>query len=118
MLLRLWPFLKSKAWILLIAIALTPIVTSLQLFQPYILKIAIDEHNLTGEIDGLLDLGMQYLLAALGAYVTTAVYTIALAYVGQSMLKELRLFLYDRMIHLPLSFLITSLGCCTNAIDK
>ena len=93
LLLRLWPFLKSKAWILLIAIALTPIITSLQLFQPYILKIAIDEHILTGEIDGLLSLGIQYLLVAVGAYVITAIYTIALAYVGQSMLKELRLFL-------------------------
>ena len=104
LLLRLWPFLKNKTWILLIAIAMTPVITSLQLFQPYILKIAIDEHILTGEIDGLLDLGIQYLLVAIGAYATTAVYTIALAYVGQSMLKELRLFLYNRIVHLPLSF--------------
>ena len=59
LLFRLWPFLKSKAWILLIAIAFTPIITSLQLFQPYILKLAIDEHILTCQ-NMLIDCEFQY----------------------------------------------------------
>ena len=104
LLLRLWPFLKKQSWILWIAVALTPLITYLQLLQPYLIKQAIDEHILIGRMEGLIQLGFYYLLAVLGSYVATAIYSIALAYVGQMMLKELRLFLYDRIIRLPLSF--------------
>ena len=87
LLLRLWPFLKEKSWVILIALTLTPVITSLQLFQPYIMKSVIDEHILLGKMDGLLSLGLLYLCAVFGSYIATALYSISLAYVGQNMLK-------------------------------
>ena len=86
LLLRLWPFLKQDRWILVGAVLLTPVIASLKLLQPYLIKMAVDDHVLTGELEGLSDLAFGYLATAIAAYLLSALYTVSISLSGQKML--------------------------------
>ncbi|MBM75518.1 MAG: antibiotic ABC transporter ATP-binding protein [Proteobacteria bacterium] len=107
LLFRLWPFLKQDRWILLGAVLLTPVIASLKLLQPYLIKVAVDDHVLTGELEGLSDLAFGYLATAIIAYLLSAIYTVSISLSGQKMLLRLRKWLYERVVALPSSFFDT-----------
>lgn len=107
LLMRLWAFIRVDRWFLLFAILLSPVVAYLSLLQPYLLKEIIDNHISQGSTEGVLPLAIQYFLAALGAYILSVVYALIIAWTGRRTLVRLRMFLYKRVLRLPLSFFDT-----------
>ena len=107
LLMRLWNFIKVDRWYLLFAIFLSPVVAYLSLLQPYLLKEIIDNHISQGTTDGVFALAVQYFLAALGAYILSVVYALIIAWTGRRTLVRLRMFLFKRVLRLPLSFFDT-----------
>lgn len=55
MLLRLWPFMKKRAWLLLLCCVLVLVINFSELAKPYILEIVIDRYLVTGKADAGLD---------------------------------------------------------------
>ena len=101
---RLWPFIKSDQWVLWVALIATPIISICALAQPYLIKIAIDDHFAKGDFEGLTQVAMMYLGVALCSYVLSVGYALGLSWAGMRMLVRLREWLYERVISLPLSF--------------
>jgi ATP-binding cassette subfamily B protein len=107
LLVRLWEFVRVDRWFLLFAIFLSPLVAYFSLLQPYLLKEIIDGHIIKGDNDGIMGLSLQYLGAALGAYILSVLYALIIAWSGRRTLVRLRMFLYKRVLRLPLSFFDT-----------
>ena len=101
---RLWPFIRTDQWVLWIALLLTPLISMLALTQPYLIKVAIDDHFSKGDFTGLSEVAWMYLGVALGSYVLSVVYALGLSWAGMRMLVRLREWLYERVLSLPLSF--------------
>ena len=101
---RLWPFIQQDQWILWVALLITPIISVCALAQPYLIKMAIDDHFAKGDFDGLTSVAWMYLGVAGGSYVLSVGYALGLSWAGMRMLVRLREWLYERILSLPLSF--------------
>ncbi len=101
---RLWPFILKDQWVLWVALLMTPVISVCALTQPYLIKIAIDEHFTTGDFEGLTTVAWMYLGVAGISYVLSVVYALGLSWVGMRMLVRLRQWLYERVLSLPLGF--------------
>ena len=103
-LLRIWPYARPDAWAMVVSLVLTPVVAGLNLAQPWLLKEAIDQHIIPGDIDGLREVALMYLAAVVGGYVTVAAYSILLAWSGQRTILRLRRALYGHTLGLAQGF--------------
>jgi len=101
---RLWPFIKQDLWVLWVALFVTPVISVCALAQPYLIKVAIDDHFAKGDFAGLAQVAWMYLGVALGSYVLSVGYSLGLSWAGMRMLVRLREWLYERVLSLPLSF--------------
>ena len=101
---RLWPFVRTDQRYLWAALFMTPIISMCALAQPYLIKVAIDEHFTTGDFDGLSTVAWMYLVFAAVSYVFSVLYALGLSWVGMRMLVRLRQWLYERVLSLPLGF--------------
>ena len=86
------------------ALTCLPLAALLELVQPYLLKVAVDEHLTNGRLDGLLGIaGLFLLTVALLALVRFAqTYTVML--LGQRVTHQLREELFARVQHLPQTY--------------
>ncbi len=101
---RLWPFIRTDQWVLWVALVATPIISACALAQPYLIKVAIDDHFSKGDFGGLTQVAWMYLGVALCSYVLSVGYALGLSWAGMRMLLRLREWLYERVLSLPLSF--------------
>ena len=101
---RLWPHMRPDAWCFVYGVAVSPLVVACGLAQPYLVKVAIDEHISAGLAEGLAGLALLYLGMGFLSYLLSATYTVAVSYGGQRMLVRLRNYLYQRVLSLPQSF--------------
>lgn len=101
---RLWPFLRPDAWILLLAVVLTPAIAALSLSQPLLLKEAIDGHLVPMQLEGLGAVSLQYLLTVIGAYIAEAGYSLALSYGGERAILRMRVALFKHALSLSQRF--------------
>jgi ATP-binding cassette, subfamily B, multidrug efflux pump len=101
---RLWPFIRTDQWILWVALLVTPLISMFALAQPYLIKVAIDDHFSKGDFTGLSEVAWMYLGVALCSYVLSVGYALGLSWAGMRMLVRLREWLYERVLSLPLSF--------------
>lgn len=101
---RLWGAARSHHRLLAAALALFPLIAAAELAQPYLLKIAIDEHILTADWVGLtitaglyaLTLGILYALRMVEAYL--------MALAGQRVTHDLRAALLEHLLRLEAAF--------------
>ena len=101
---RLWPFIRKDQWVIWVALVATPIISACALAQPYLIKVAIDDHFSKGDFAGLTQVAWMYLGVALCSYVLSVGYALGLSWAGMRMLLRLREWLYERVLSLPLSF--------------
>ena len=101
---RLCPFIQKDQWVLWVALLVTPQISVCALAQPYLIKVAIDDHFAKGDFAGLTDVAWMYLGVALCSYVLSVGYALGLSWAGMRMLVRLREWLYERVLSLPLSF--------------
>jgi ATP-binding cassette subfamily B multidrug efflux pump len=101
---RLWAAARAQRPLLYGTLALFPAIAVAELAQPYLLKVAIDDHILAGDWRGLSltaaayagTLGLLYALRSLEAYL--------MALVGQRVTHDLREALFGHLLRLEAGF--------------
>jgi ATP-binding cassette, subfamily B, multidrug efflux pump len=97
-------YLAPYRWLVLGALALLPPATAAKLAQPYLLKMAIDNHIVQGRMEGLPLLALWFLLLLLADSLLTYAEVWLLQYLGQKIMQDLRLELFAHVQRLPSSF--------------
>jgi ATP-binding cassette, subfamily B, multidrug efflux pump len=101
---RLWAAARPQRPLLYGTLALFPAIALAELAQPYLLKVAIDDHILAGDWVGLsltagayaVTLGVLYALRSLEAYL--------IALIGQRVTHDLREALFGHLLRLEAGF--------------
>ncbi len=94
------PHLRTIVYVLL----LLPPIAGAKLLQPYIVKIAIDSHIVTGDLTGLPMLALLFLALILGESLFTYAELYLLQQVGQQVMYRIREELFAHLQKLSLSF--------------
>jgi len=102
--LRLLTFVRPYWQRMAVAFVLMVIASGLTLVTPYLIKIAIDEHIVTGNLAGLNRVALWTTLAFVGTYITTSGQRYLLGWVGQRVLATLRNQLFIHLQALSLSY--------------
>jgi ATP-binding cassette subfamily B protein/subfamily B ATP-binding cassette protein MsbA len=89
---------------LLWALALTTFATLMSILAPYLVKVAIDEHIVVGDIPGLTVIVGITLLVYLANYVASARQIVIMSEVGQQILMTMRAQLFRHLQRLPLGY--------------
>jgi ATP-binding cassette subfamily B protein len=89
-----------------VAVALAAIIgnAGLQLAQPYLMKVAIDQHIATGELAGLDRIALLFLAILLGSFALEFLQTWLLQLTGQRIMFDLRLQIYGHLQRLDVGF--------------
>jgi ATP-binding cassette subfamily B multidrug efflux pump len=89
-----------------VAVALAAIIgaSTLQLAQPYLLKIAIDQHIATGDMAGLDVIALAYLGILIASFALEYLQTWTLQLTGQRIMFDLRMQIYEHLQRLDLQF--------------
>ena len=89
-----------------VGIALGAIVggSILQLAQPYLMKIAIDRHIATGDVDGLDRIALAFLAILLGSFGLEFLQTWTLQMTGQRIMYDLRMQIYRQLQAIDVQF--------------
>jgi len=101
---KLLPFLRGEAWLYGIAFALAPISAVVTVLQPWLLKRAIDEAILPGDMDSLTRIALTYLVAVLIAFVAESGYTLAISYGATGTITRLRDAVFSHTMSLAPAF--------------
>jgi ATP-binding cassette, subfamily B, multidrug efflux pump len=96
----LWPYRLQ------VAIALLAIVghSMLQLAQPYLIKLAIDDYIAVGDLAGLNWIALVFVLVLAGSFGLEFVQTYVMQLTGQRTMYDVRMEIYDRLQQLDLRF--------------
>ena len=89
-----------------VALALGAIITAsaLQLAQPYLVKVAIDRHIATGNLEGLDRIALAFLAILLASFSMEFLQTWTLQLTGQRIMYDLRLQIYGHLQRLDVQF--------------
>lgn len=88
------PLLKSQWVLYAAALSLAPITAATVIVQPYLLKKAIDDHIVPGDVEGLSTIAWMYLGAIVAAFVLEIGHTLAMSYGALATITELRADIY------------------------
>ncbi|MGE3509317.1 MAG: ABC transporter ATP-binding protein, partial [Vicinamibacterales bacterium] len=100
LLLYLWPYWRA------VTVAFVAIVvgSGAALAQPYLVKLAIDQHVATRTLEGLDRLALLYTLVLVGAFAAEYVQTWTMQMTGQRIMFDLRMALYRHLQRLDLRY--------------
>src|ERR687898_719959 len=89
-----------------VALALAAIVSGagLQLAQPYLMKVAIDQHIATGNLAGLDRIALLFLASLLGSFTLEFLQTWILQLTGQRIMFDMRMQIYEHLQRLDVGF--------------
>ena len=76
----------------------------LQLAQPWLTKVAIDDHIAAGDLDGLDRIALAFLLVLAGSFALEYVQTWTMQMMGQRIMFDLRMEIYRHLQRLDLRF--------------
>ena len=90
----------------MVALALCAIVgySLLQLAQPYLTKLVIDDHIRTGTLEGLDDIALVFVVVLVGSFVFEYLQTYTMQLMGQRIMFDLRREIYRHLQRLDLRF--------------
>ena len=94
---RLWAFTRPHTRLVLATCALFPAVALLELSQPYLIKIAIDDHILRRDWAGLGGVAALFLLVLLALYALRAAQAYLTQLTGQRVIHDLRAALFAHL---------------------
>ncbi len=97
-------YLRPHLRIILFVLLLLPPIAGAKLVQPYLVKIAIDNHIVTGNLTGLPGLAFLFLTLILSESLLTYGETYLLQQVGQQLMFRIREELFNHLQRLSLSF--------------
>ena len=94
---RLWAFTRPHTRLVLATCALFPAVAVLELIQPYLIKVAIDDHILRRDWAGLGGVAALFLLVLLALYALRAAQAYLTQLTGQRVIHDLRAALFAHL---------------------
>lgn len=123
---RLYQFLKPYRVYIVLALALTLVISWLSTVRPYLTQIAIDEHIAKSDYEGLLSIILLIMLSLVVESVLLVFTTYLTRWVGQGTLFRLRMAVFDKLQSLnvqyfdksPIGRLITRTTNDIEAIDE
>ena len=101
---RLWAAARRHHGLVAAALALFPLIAVAELAQPYLLKVAIDEHILTADWWGLAVTAGLYALTLAVLYGLRMVEAYLMAVAGQRVTHDLRATLFEHLLRLEAAF--------------
>ena len=101
---RLLGYLRPHRRSVGIALATIAAGSVLQLAQPWLTKVAIDDHIAPGNLDGLDRIALAFLLVLAGSFVLEYVQTWTMQVMGQRIMFDLRMEIYRHLQRLDLRF--------------
>jgi ATP-binding cassette subfamily B protein len=87
-----------------VVVLLLPLVAACRLAQPWIIKLAIDNHIITGKLDGLETIALGFFGVLLAESLFTFLEVYLLQSIGQRIMSDIRAELYRHVMHLPVSW--------------
>jgi ATP-binding cassette, subfamily B, multidrug efflux pump len=101
---RLWAAARRHQRLVAGALLLFPLIAAAELAQPYLLKVAIDDHILTADWPGLAITAGLYALTLAALYGLRMVEAYLMAVAGQRVTHDLRATLFDHLLRLEAAF--------------
>jgi ATP-binding cassette, subfamily B, multidrug efflux pump len=101
---RVWAYVRPYRHAVAVSAALFPLLAVVDLVQPYLVKIAIDEHILRGDWAGLSQLGLLFVATLLVQYALRYVQIYLTTWTGQHVVHDLRDALFAHVQRLPAAF--------------
>lgn len=95
---RVVPMARPDAWLYALAFLCAPATAALVVLQPYLLKLAIDDYMIPGDIEGLRRLAFGYLAAVVIAFAAQAMYTLLLSYASVRTITRVRTRVYEHTL--------------------
>ncbi|MHB8122303.1 MAG: ABC transporter ATP-binding protein [Desulfuromonadaceae bacterium] len=87
-----------------IVVLILPLVAACRLAQPWIIKLAIDGHIISGKLAGLETVALGFLGILLAESLLSFLEVYLLQSVGQRVMSDMRSELYRHVMHLPVSW--------------
>ncbi len=103
----LWRFaryLRPYRWVVFFVLCILPLTTAAKLAQPWLIKQAIDNHIVKGDLSGLPVIALYFLLLILGESLLSFLEVWLLQYLGQRVMQDIRLELFAHVQKLSTSF--------------
>jgi ATP-binding cassette, subfamily B, multidrug efflux pump len=97
-------YLAPYRWGVVCALLLLPPMVATKLAQPWLLKIAIDRHIVTGRMEGLPLLAFWFFLLLLADSLLTYASIYVLQLLGQKVMQDMRTEMFCHVQSLPMSF--------------
>src|SRR5512135_3326316 len=97
-------YLAPYRWGVLCTLLLLPPIVAAKLAQPYLLKIAIDNHIVTGRMEGLPLIAFYFFLLLFADSLLTYAEMYLLQLLGQRVMQDLRMELFTRVQHFSSAF--------------
>jgi len=101
---RLWRFSRPHGRLVLLSLGVFPLVACLELLQPYLVKVAIDDHILQRDWTGLSRVAGLFLLALLLLYGLRVAQAYLTQLTGQRVMYDLRNALFAHLERLDAPF--------------
>jgi len=101
---RLWGYVRPYRALVLLSFLLLLAVSAAQLVQPYLIKLAIDNHILGESRNGLGKLAVLFLSALAAEFVLRFAQLYVLERTGQNVVYDLRVQVFSHLHRLPSSF--------------
>lgn len=101
---KLWPYMQQSKKLVVVAVALIPMISAMQMVLPLTLKNTIDRGVLAKDADFLAVGAMIYLAAVIGEYLSRAGQSIATALAVHRLIRDLRAKLVRHVMRLGASF--------------
>ena len=98
---RLWAVTRPHRPLMLVSMALFPLAAAAELVQPYLVKVAIDDHILKRDWAGLGRMALLFLLTLVALYLLRAAQSYVTQITGQRVMHDLReaLFVHLQRMH-------------------
>ncbi len=97
---RLLPYLRQRVGLVVGAFVLLLGMDFLSILHPYLVKIAIDEHVMNGDLPGLIRVGMILAGVLVAYFVTQVLFNYAIEYLGQRLIFEVRMDVFRKILSL------------------
>src|SRR3990170_4009788 len=98
---RLWAVTRPHRPLMLLSMALFPLAAAAELVQPYLVKVAIDDHILKRDWTGLGRMALLFLVTLVALYLLRAAQAYVTQITGQRVMHDLReaLFVHLQRMH-------------------
>ena len=101
---RIWAYTAPYRAAVALSAALFPLLAAVDVVQPYLVKIAIDDHILRGDWSGLTRLGLLFLATLAVQYALRYGQIYLSTWTGQRVVHDLRAALFAHVQRLPAAF--------------